>query len=270
MDMKIYNPAMIASYSRRTAAVKSEYMLHLLKPGMRILDVGCGPGTITLGLAAHVPEGNVAGVDANSDAIESARELCKQRGVTNTSFTVGDVFKLPFEDNYFDIVHAHQVLGHLPGGEGEPGVVRGLREMRRVCKPGGFVCAREVEWSTIAVYPPVQGILEYHALVVRLASHAGKIMAGGRGREFARRAGFSVENISASAAAVTYTNPDDRKWWGENMASRLEASSDLRKGVEFGFISEKVAEGMPAAWREWAEADDGFYCMIDGQIVCEK
>ncbi|KAI0874025.1 methyltransferase type 11 [Hypoxylon argillaceum] len=270
MDMRTYNTAMIASYSRRTASVNSAYMLPLLKPGMRILDVGCGPGTITLGLAAHVPDGDVVGLDASSSAIETARESCKQRGITNTSFLVGDVLKLPFDDDSFDVVHAHQVLGHLPGGEGDPGPVKGLREMRRVCKPGGFVCAREVEWSTIAVYPPTQGIIEYHALVVRLASHAGKIMAGGRGREFARRAGFGQENISASATAVTYANEEDRKWWGENMAARLQASSDLKKGVEFGFVSEEMAAGMPNAWREWAKADDGFYCMIDGQIVCKK
>ncbi|KAI1186894.1 methyltransferase type 11 [Nemania serpens] len=270
MDMRTYNKAMIASYTRRTAAENSAYMLPLLKPGMRVLDVGCGPGTISLDLAARVPEGSVTGIDASSSAVEHARELSKQRGVTNASFSVGDVLKLPFDDNTFDVVHAHQVLGHLPGGEDGPGPVRGLREMRRVCNPGGFVCAREVEWASVVVYPRLQGVVESIALMQSLAIHAGKAMAGGRAREFARRAGFDPENISASAAPMTFANAEDRKWWGENMASRLEAGSDLKRGVELGIVTEEVAAGMSNAWREWAKSEDGFYCAIDGQIVCTK
>ncbi|KAI0105687.1 methyltransferase type 11 [Nemania sp. FL0031] len=270
MDMKKYNPAMVATYSRRTAEENSAYMLPLIKPDMRILDVGCGPGTITLGLAAHVPAGSVTGLDFNSTAIASANELCQQRGVTNASFTVGDAFKLPFADDSFDIVHAHQVLSHLPGGEDGPGPVRGLREMRRVCKPGGFVCARDVEWNSIVVYPPTQGVMAFLSLIQKLATHAGKTVVGGRGREFARRAGFSPGDIEASAAAVTYTNEEGRNWAGENMAKRLESSEDLKRGVELGFITEEDAAGMPSAWRAWAKEDDAFYCMLDGQIVCAK
>ncbi|KAI1755991.1 methyltransferase type 11 [Xylaria castorea] len=270
MEMRKYNQAMIASYSRRTAAENAAYMLPLLKADMCILDVGCGPGTITLDLAAHVPEGSVTGIDASSNAIESANELSKQRGASNTSFVVGDVLKLPFDDDSFDIVHAHQVLGHLPGADGDPGPVWGLKEMRRVCKPGGFVCAREVEWSSVVVHPRTGEINECLALIKRLADDAGKVMEGGRGREFARRAGFDPEGISASAAAVTYANAPDRTWWGENMASRLESSSDLKKGVELGYVAEGVAARMPNAWREWAAVDDAFYCVIDGQVVCTK
>ncbi|KAI1299756.1 methyltransferase type 11 [Xylaria venustula] len=270
MDMRVYNPAMVASYSRRTAAENSAYVLPLLKPDMRILDVGCGPGTITLDLAAHVPEGSVTGVDANSSAIETADKLCKQRGITNASFSVGDVSRLPFDDNSFDVVHVHQVLGHLPGKQGEPGPVWGLKEMRRVCKLGGFVCAREAEWSTAVAYPRIHGVNESLTLLSRLADHAGKVLSGGRGREFARRAGFKVKDISASAALVTHTNTAGREWWGETMASRLESSSDLNKAVELGFVTEEEAAGMPTAWREWAKSDDAFYSLVDGQIVCTK
>ncbi|KAI1121739.1 methyltransferase type 11 [Nemania abortiva] len=270
MDMRKYNPAMIATYSRRTAEDNSAYVLPLIKPDMRILDVGCGPGTITLGFAAHVPGGSVTGLDANSTAIESAGDLCKERGVKNASFMVGDAFKLPFEDNSFDIVHAHQVLSHLPGGEDGPGPLRGLKEMRRVCKPGGFVCARDVEWNSIVIYPPTQGVMDFLALIQKLATHAGKVVVGGRGREFARRAGFSPQDILASAAAVTYTNEDGRKWAGENMARRLEASSDLKRGVELGFVTEEAAANMANAFREWAKEEDAFYCMFDGQIICAK
>ncbi|KAI1427331.1 methyltransferase type 11 [Xylaria sp. FL1777] len=270
MDMRIYNEAMVANYSSRTAEENSAYVLPLLKPDMRILDVGCGPGSITLGLAAHVPEGSVTGIDANSKAVETARELCEKRGTTNATFSVGNLNKLPFDDDSFDVVHAHQVLGHLPGKQDEPGPVWGLKEMRRVCKPGGFVCAREGELLTMVVYPRIHGLKESLALIARLAEHAGKTLTGGRGREFARKAGFNPENISASAALVTYANAAGREWWGETMASRLESSSDLKKGVELGFATEEEIAGMPKAWREWANNDDAFYSSMDGQIVCMK
>ncbi|KAJ3577080.1 hypothetical protein NPX13_g3487 [Xylaria arbuscula] len=237
---------------------------------MRILDVGCGPGTITLDFADHVPEGSVVGVDMSESAIEKARESCKQRGTANASFSVADLNKLPFDDDSFDVVHAHQVLSHLSGQNGDPGPVWGLKEMRRVCKPGGLVCAREAEWSTVVIYPRIHGVNETMTLLAKLGDHAGKCIAGGRGREFARRAGFRPDAITASAVAVTYTNTADCEWAGNNMASRLESSTDLAKGVELGFVTEREAARMPEAWREWAKDEDAFYAMVHGQIVCTK
>ncbi|KAI2622067.1 methyltransferase type 11 [Xylaria nigripes] len=270
MDLRDYNRAVFATYTPRTAEVNSAYMLPIIKPNMRILDVGCGPGSITLGLASRVPEGSVTGIDIHADAVNYASEMCKQRGVTNASFSVGDALKLPFDDNSFDIVHAHQVLVHLPGAEDEPGPVRGLKEMRRVCKPGGFVCTRDVDWPTVRVYPQIKGLRESVALVGMFANHYGKTMEGGRGREFARRAGFRPEDITASASAVTCANSTDRAWWGEVFASRLELSSNPEKGAKLGFVTEEIAGCMVNAWREWVENQDGFYCMLDGEIVCKK
>ncbi|KAI0149616.1 methyltransferase type 11 [Xylariaceae sp. FL1272] len=269
-DGKSYNKAMIASYSVRTAAESSAYMLHILKPDMHVLDVGSGPGTISLDLAAHVPQGKLTGVDASSTAVESAIALGEERGVTNASFVTGDALELPFDDNTFDVVHCHQVLGHLPGQEGEPGPVRGLKEMRRVCKPGGFVCAREAEWSSFVVYPDIPGTVESLNLLEKLQKHGGKTVAGGRGKEFARRAGFAASDITASAATVTYSTPGELEWWGQTMAKRLEASNSRAKGIELGFITGEEGAKMPQAWRDWASNEDAFSCRFDGQIICKK
>ncbi|KAI1502046.1 methyltransferase-UbiE family protein [Biscogniauxia marginata] len=268
---KQYNDAMLQSYSARTASELSAYMLERVRPGMQILDVGCGPGSITTDLATHVlQDGHVVGLDCNEDAIVAAQELARDRNTPNVRFVVGDVLNLPFADGAFDIVHAHQVLGHLPSGDGEPGPVRGLREMRRVCKPGGLVCAREAEWSSAVVHPKIPGLRETWDLMEKLSYNKGTLLSGGRIREFARRAGFPRENIWASAAAVTYTNPTGREWWGDNMARRLEASESQAKGVELGLVSKEEYAAMIAAWRAWAKHEDGFYSMIDGQIICTK
>ncbi|KAH9896347.1 methyltransferase-UbiE family protein [Xylariomycetidae sp. FL2044] len=270
---KDYNSAMVDSYNVRTASGKCAYMLPRLKPHMSILDVGCGPGSITLDLAALVPEGSVTGLDASPTAVDGAKDLAKTRGgVPNAKFLVSDIFRLPFDDDTFDVVHCHQVLGHLPSSEsgGEPGPVRGLREMRRVCKPGGIVCAREVDWQTLVIHPRVPGVLETMAMIGKLAGAKGTVLAGGRAREFARAAGFEPASVEASAAVVCYANAAERQWCGEHMVRRLEASSSRQRALELGLVTEEEVASMVPGWREWSRLDDGFYCLTDGQIICTK
>ena len=100
-----------------------------------VLDVGCGPGTITVDLAARVPEGQVTGIDAAAGVLAEARPKPSAAGQANVTFETGDVYRLAFDDATFDVVHAHQVLQHLS----DP--VAALTEMRRVCRPGGLVAA---------------------------------------------------------------------------------------------------------------------------------
>ena len=129
-----HHESVLRSHRWRTAENSAAYLLPHLKPHMRILDVGCGPGTITAGLAGYVPQGHVTGIDAAPDIVEQARELTAGR--ENLDFTTGEVYALDYPDDTFCVVHAHQVLQHLS----DP--VRALREMHRVTKPGGLVAAR--------------------------------------------------------------------------------------------------------------------------------
>lgn len=114
---------------------------------MELLDVGCGPGTMTLDLAAFVAPGRVIGVENVEAPLVAAREAAAARGDETTTFGVGDALALPFPDDSFDVVHAHQVLQHLT----DP--VTALREMRRVCRPGGWVAARDADYAAMSWYP---------------------------------------------------------------------------------------------------------------------
>ena len=69
---------------------------------MRLLDVGCGPGSITLGLAEAVAPGEVVGVDLQPAQVEQARALAAERGVANVRFEVASAYALPFPDAAFD------------------------------------------------------------------------------------------------------------------------------------------------------------------------
>ena len=142
-----HHPVIVRSHALRTAANSAAYLLPSLHRGQRLLDVGCGPGSITADLAALVAPGPVIGIDNAAAVLEQARSSADGRGLTNVSYEDASVYRLPFPNASFDVVHAHQVLQHLA----DP--VAALREMRRVLVPGGLVAARDSDYGTMTHYP---------------------------------------------------------------------------------------------------------------------
>ena len=152
-----------------------------------MLDVGCGPGTITADLAARVPGGDVTGIDAAADVLAQARQEAERRALRNVTFDTGDVYRLDFADGTFDVVHAHQVLQHLT----DP--VAALREMRRVCRPGGLVAARDGDYGGFFWFPEEPGLDEWLALYRDVArAIGGEPDAGRHLLAWARQAGFAA------------------------------------------------------------------------------
>src|SRR5207302_57957 len=95
------NPAFDAAMTARTAAREAAFFLPHLRSGMRLLDIGCGPGSITLGLAEVVAPGEVVGIDLRPEAVEQSRAAAAQRGIANVRFEVGSAYDLPFPDGSF-------------------------------------------------------------------------------------------------------------------------------------------------------------------------
>ncbi|GAB3904649.1 methyltransferase domain-containing protein [Microbispora bryophytorum subsp. camponoti] len=177
-----HHESVLRSHRWRTAANSAAYLLGELKPHMRILDVGCGPGTITADLAELVPQGEVIGLDSEPGILEQARREAQARGLGNVSFTTGDVNALGYPDASFCVVHAHQVLQHV----GDP--VGALREMRRVTKPGGIVAVRDSDYAGFVWYPQIPALDDWLDLYRRVArANGGEPDAGRRLRAWARR-----------------------------------------------------------------------------------
>ena len=132
-----YEEAFMQFISGRTATTNAAYLLPDLKTGMCVLNIGCGPGTIPVGLAGAVDPGELHGIDMEESQVDIARATAAASGQDNATFQVGDVTKLPFEDEWFDAVHCHAVLMHIPD------TMDVLAEVMRVLKPGGIVGARE-------------------------------------------------------------------------------------------------------------------------------
>jgi len=81
-----------AAMAKRTASQAAVFLLPHLRTGMHVLDAGCGPGSITLGLAAAVAPRGVVGIDVQPSQVEQARALAAQRGVTNVRFEVINIY----------------------------------------------------------------------------------------------------------------------------------------------------------------------------------
>ena len=140
--------SVLRSHSRRTVADSAAYLADRLVPGTDVLDVGCGPGTISVDVAARVAPGRVFAFDRAAEPLDSARALAAAAGLDTITFGTGDVYAIDAADGTFDVVHAHQVLQHL----GDP--VAALREMLRVCRPDGVVGARDADYAAMTWYPP--------------------------------------------------------------------------------------------------------------------
>ena len=135
-----YGAAMVSFMSQRTAEIHAGFVLPYLKPGWRVLDAGCGPGTITLGLARKVAPGQVVGIDiVEGSQFSDARERARCEGL-NVEFRKASVYELPFEDGSFDAVFSHALLEHLSAP------AAAILELRRVLKPGGLIGLRAGDW----------------------------------------------------------------------------------------------------------------------------
>ena len=108
-----HDDAALESFGTRTASSHAAFFLPHLKPGMRILDCGCGPGSITVGLAQAVAPGEAVGIDIGSSSLEAAAALASEQGVSNVRFEEADIYDLPFPDESFDAAFSHNVLAHL-------------------------------------------------------------------------------------------------------------------------------------------------------------
>jgi ubiquinone/menaquinone biosynthesis C-methylase UbiE len=251
-----HHESVLRAHTWRTAENSAAYLLPHLRPGLDLLDVGCGPGTITVDLAARVAPGRVVGIDASDDVIAQARQL-EADGV---AFSTGDVYALDFPDESFDVVHAHQVLQHLA----EP--VAALREMRRVLRPGGVLAVRDSDYGAF-VWSPADPMLErwmelYHQLTTRngVEADAGRFLFG-----WVRAAGFS--NVVASTSTWTFADPETRAWWGGLWADRVELSSFADQALAAGLSDATELAAIAAAWRRWADQPDGFFAVLHCEVI---
>src|SRR5688572_19843228 len=252
--------SVLRSHRWRTVDNSAAYLAARLNPGVEVLDVGCGPGTITIDIARRVAPGRVVGIDAAPDVIDAAQAAAAEAGITDLELATGDVYDLDHADDSFDVVHAHQVLQHVA----DP--VAALREMRRVCRPGGVIAVRDCVYRAMSWYPAVPALDRWLAVYCAVAeANGGEPDAGSRLRHWALEAGCG--SVTASASAWCYAEDDDRAWWGGLWADRIERTELGTRAVELGLASAAELTELADAWRAWAATPEAWFAVLHGEIL---
>jgi SAM-dependent methyltransferase len=190
--------------SRRTAASTARFLLPFLKPGVRIIDCGCGQGTVTLDFAAIVAPGEAIGFDVRETDLEAARTRAVERGLSNVKFENASLYEIPFPDASFDVAFAHQVLHHL----GDP--LSALREMRRVLKPGGIAGIADHAWDVVIRGPINPALEQWDEIRIKTIEAIGGTPGFSRNQRAAmREAGFARTDghVMYSGRADVQTEP---------------------------------------------------------------
>lgn len=254
-----HHDSVLRSHRWRTVANSAAYAAAYLGPEAVVLDVGCGPGTITVDIARRVER--VVGIDLGESVLAEAARLAADQGVENVVFEVQDVYELPYEDGTFGVVHAHQTLQHVA----DP--VRALREMRRVCEPGGVVVARDADYSAMTWYPKVPELDEWMALYQACArANGGEPDAGRRLMAWAHAAGFT--DVTPTASVWCHASEEERTYWGSMWRDRVVQSAMADQAIAEGHATAEDLQRLSAGWQTWTNDPDGWFSILHGEIVC--
>jgi len=258
-----HHDSVLRSHRWRTAENSAGYLLAHLPPDAQVLDVGCGPGTITAGLARRVAPGETIGIDLSPGVIETAKALVKGESTHRLSFEVGNVYQPRFAADSFDAIFAHQVLQHLARPS------EALLRMRALLASGGVIGVREVDWGGTTFYPDNPGMRRFLELYYELARrNGGEPNAGRHLRRWFREAGFAETRVSTSTTC--YADAAATRAWGETYAERTLHSNIGDKAVEYGLATPRELASIAAGWRAWGKHPDAFFCLSHTEVVAWK
>ncbi|MDN5724800.1 MAG: class I SAM-dependent methyltransferase [Propionibacteriales bacterium] len=252
-----HHDSVLKSHRTRTAENSAGHLLPHLEAGMSLLDIGSGPGTITVDLARRV--GRVTALETSEEILALTRAEADRSGV-EIEGVVGDVHALELPDDSFDVVHAHQVLQHVH----DP--VTALREMKRVCRPGGLVSVREGDYHGFVIAPRTASYdtwLTLYDLAARERGgepDAGRFLLG-----WAHRAGFT--QVTSLSSTWCWSTPEARQWWGDMWAERITDSALAQQLLDGGHATRADLDEIAAGWQSWAADPDGWMSVLHGVIL---
>jgi len=260
-----HHESVLRSHRWRTADNSARYLLPYLKPGMNLLDVGCGPGTITAELTSILAPGSGIGIDQSPEIVAAATaefgyDPALDASTTRPHFQTGDVYNLGFDDDSFDVVHAHQVLQHLS----DP--VAALTEMARVCAPDGWIAVRDADYEGMTWAPTNAGLDQWMSIYQKVARannaepNAGRYLLGWANQ-------VELTDIRSTASVWCFSSPEDRQWWGGLWSDRTTTSDFARQAVDYGFATTAELATIALCWQEWAAHRDAWFTVLHGEIL---
>ncbi len=250
-----HHRSVLSAHSARTASDAAAFLLPHISPGMKVLDWGCGPGTITTGLGEAVgPDGRVVGIDVSEKLSDEWNNRLRETGATNLEFLVDDIYETQLDADQFDVVYAHQILQHLADPVGA------LQAASRLAKLDGLIAVREVDWGSFAAYPESAALDEFRRVYDAVAlRNGGNPKAGRHVLKWMQDAG-NLADIQITTSTWTFYEESGKDWWGNQWAQRILESDIAVKAIEYGIATRLELEAISRGWLEWKDKSDSVAC----------
>ena len=240
-----------ASLKARNAADYADFLLPHLKDDDFVLDVGCGQGTITFGLAEKVA--HVVGVDRTDEEFADARRHAVEHHIENVEFRVGSVYALDLPADHFDACLCHSMLETLD----HP--LDGLDEIKRTLKPGGVLGVACVEYGGLILAGPGEELLRrFYGIRERVwqLENAADPYRGRQLRGLMNRSGFN--GVVATSKYFCYGTGEAVKSFGRARAEECGDGWYARSARERGLATTTDLEAMRRVWLEWSKSPDAY------------
>ena len=247
-----------AFLSSRTATREAAFFLPYIKPGMRLLDCGCGMGALTTSLAKWLAPGEVVGFDREQSQVDAARAWAAEEGVGNVRFETGNIYEIAFPDASFDAVFAFTVLEHVR----EP--LRAMREMRRVLRSGGVVGLCDPDYEGQLQAPSSPGLQELMKLMRGFSEEHASPYYARHQREYLLEAGFA--RTEGFALAVGGGNAQMSPFMFRNI---IKPTMDAIRPwiLERGLATSSHLDEILAEAEAWSKRPDAFFALIQCAAV---
>ncbi|MCY4435925.1 MAG: methyltransferase domain-containing protein [Chloroflexi bacterium] len=255
-----YGEEFLQLLDERSAQTHAARLLPHLKPGQRLLDFGCGPGTISVGLAKAVEPGEFHGIDMEESQIAIARSAAKAGGHANATFHVGDATKLPFADDYFDVAFCHTVLTHVPD------TAAALNEARRVLKPGGLIFSREIIVSSSFIEPGEDKMrFAWNTFAMLLAGNGGHPEMGKELRAHFLAAGFV--DVRGAASFDSFGTAQEVGFFCQFVLDWFIAPEIVEVATKHGLATREQFDEWRKDLDEWKDLPGGLAALAFGECM---
>ena len=250
-----YSPSVVNALQERTILTCAGFLLPYLRPGMTVLDCGCGPGAMTIEIAERVAPGQVIGVDLDPGQCERAQALAVARAIANVRFEPADVYALPYPDATFDAVFSHALITHLA----DP--MRAFAESRRVLKPDGVLAVSANDYEAIAVSPAGSAMERALALYPRVMTrNGGNQLLARHLRGALLEAGFA--HAEGHGGSETFGTPERVKSFAAGWVEITGGSTFRETVLSQGWADQAEMAALPGELLLWGERPDAYVALM--------
>lgn len=248
--------------SQRNAGTHAAHLLPFLQPGHNVLDFGCGPGAISVGLAEAVEPGELTGVDLEESQVAAARRRAASGGRHNATFLVGDVTALPFGEGTFDVAHCHAVLTHIPDTSAV------LAEVKRVLRPGGILSCRELIGESSFSEPAPDLREGWEVFWDLIAANGGHPQMGKELKDRVQQAGFA--DARATASFDVFSSPEEVAFFYQVIEDWFFSPRVMEEAIGYGLASPGQFDRWRKAHREWSRHPGALAVWAFGEVIAFK